>query len=108
MTKLRICRSHHARLRGLLGTEPSEDLVLLVPCCDIHTFGMAYALDVAFVDGHARVIRTYRNVEPGSRLRCNSAVAVLERAANKQKKWFAPCSFTGQVIYKAVRERKSA
>lgn len=108
MAKLRICRSHYARLRGLLGTKPTDDLVLLVPCCDIHTFGMAYALDIAFVDTHARVIRTYRNVEPGSRLRCASAVAVLERAADNNKKWFAPRSFTGQTIYKVLRERKSA
>lgn len=106
MTKLKVYRSRLARLRGLLGTAPNDDLVLLTPCSDVHTFGMSYSLDLAFIDSHGRVIKSYRNVEPGSRLRCAHAKGVVERAACAHKKWFAPHKFAGESIYKALEERK--
>ncbi|MBQ9022215.1 MAG: DUF192 domain-containing protein [Eggerthellaceae bacterium] len=108
MPKLRIFRSRTQRLRGLLGSEPTDDLVMLVPCHDVHTFGMAYPLDLAFVDKHAKVIQSYRNVEPGSRLRCVQAQAVIERAACEEKRWFKPRSFAGAQIQGALKERKES
>ena len=105
MAKLKIYRSHMARLRGLLGTMPNEDLVLLTPCSDVHTFGMSYSLDLAFIDARGRVLKSYRNVEPGSRLRCAHAKGVVERAACSHKKWFAPHHFAGESIYKALGKK---
>lgn len=102
MAQLKIYRSRFSRLRGLLGTLPNDDLVMLVPCSDVHTFGMAYPLDLAFIDAKGRVMKSYRNVEPGSRLRCTNAKAVVERASCAHKKWFVPRHFAGESIYKAL------
>ncbi len=76
-----------SRLRGLLCSAPSNDLLLLLPCRDIHTFGMSYAIDVAFLDSHGVVVRAQRDVLPNRRLREPAAVAVLERYAVPRKEW---------------------
>lgn len=76
-----------SRLRGLLCSAPSNDLLLLLPCRDIHTFGMPYAIDVAFLDSHGVVVRAQRDVLPNRRLREPAAVAVLERYAVPRKEW---------------------
>ena len=76
-----------SRLRGLLRSAPSNDLLLLLPCRDIHTFGMSYAIDVAFLDSHGVVVRAQRDVLPNRRLREPAAVAVLERYAVPRKEW---------------------
>ena len=49
------------RLRGLLGRPAlaqSEGL-LLDPCASIHTLGMTYPIDVAFLDAAGRVVACY-------------------------------------------------
>ena len=61
-TAVRVCMADgvFTRLRGLLGhpePQPGEGL-LIVPCSGVHMFGMRYPLDVAFLDGSGRVVRT--------------------------------------------------
>ena len=54
------------RMRGLLGTSelaPGSGLVL-DPCNSIHTFFMAYAIDVLFLDGDGRVVRVLERLAP--------------------------------------------
>ena len=54
------------RMRGLLdrdGLDPGEALVIR-PCTSVHMFGMAFPLDVVFVDRGGRVVRTYENLRP--------------------------------------------
>jgi hypothetical protein len=56
------------RLIGFIGTryEDWRDKQLcLSPCFAIHTFGMRYALDVAFVDRGSRILAVRRCVRPG-------------------------------------------
>lgn len=88
MVELRFAVSFPKRLRGLLGTGRDERSLLLVPCKSIHTFGMPYALDVAFVDAEGTVIAACRGVEPGRRLSCRKAVAVIERTHDSLQPWF--------------------
>ena len=75
--------SFFQRLRGLLGRSPSwlgvGGVLLLAPCDSIHTWGMRYAIDVAFLDGHGRVLESVRRLPPRRRLRCPGARVVLER-----------------------------
>ena len=55
-----------SRLRGYLGRsepEPGEG-ILLVDCNGIHTFGMAFDLDVVFLDGKGRVLELFRSLSP--------------------------------------------
>ena len=76
------------RLRGLLRTTAQDDEVLLLtPCRSIHTYGMRYALDVAFVDERGVVVLSARNVVAGKKISCRQAVAVLERAATPSRAW---------------------
>ena len=55
------------RLRGLLGRSPLRPGagLLLRPCCAVHTFGMSYAVDVAFVDEQGSVVAVYHHLAPG-------------------------------------------
>ena len=79
-----------SRLRGLLFSQESDDLMVLLPCRDVHTFGMRYAIDVAFLDAQGFVLRAERDVLPNKRLRDPDAVAVLERRAIPWEVWFEP------------------
>ncbi len=73
------------RMRGLLGTAPGDlgrNALLLVRCPSVHTFGMAYPLDLAFFDRGGTVLAVFRAVRPGRVRSCPGAVAVLEREAS--------------------------
>jgi uncharacterized membrane protein (UPF0127 family) len=69
-----------ARLLGLaLVGEPPNGVALHIPRCrSVHTFGMRFALDVAFLDVRGRTIRTERAVPPRRVLVCRGARSVLE------------------------------
>ena len=75
----RVARSWLERLEGLLRT-PREEAgeLLILRCPSIHTFGMAYPIDVAFI-GEGQVLRVDRAVRPGRVLRAWGATCVLER-----------------------------
>ena len=47
------------RLKGLLGTSslPRGHGLIITPCNSVHTFGMAYPIDVLFVDRNHRIIK---------------------------------------------------
>ncbi len=76
------------RLRGKLKDAPSQDAVtLLVPCRGVHTFGMGYSLDIAFVGSDDCVLASFRNVPPRKKMRCRKARYVLERAADDEAIW---------------------
>jgi len=64
--KLRLAHTHWTRLRGLLGTQnlgPGDGLWLR-PCRQVHMVGMRYAVDVVFLDGGQRVVRTVSGLAP--------------------------------------------
>jgi uncharacterized membrane protein (UPF0127 family) len=66
---LRVWRAEGAweRARGLLGRKPldTQEALLLEPCWLVHTFGMRYALDLAFVDRKGRIRKLAYGVRPG-------------------------------------------
>ncbi|PNV67631.1 DUF192 domain-containing protein [Enteroscipio rubneri] len=86
---LAIASGATARLRGLLLSRPNDEMLLLVPCSDVHTVGMRRRLDIAFVDVAGRVIEAHRDVGPMRRLRNRSAAAVLERFSSCSSPWFS-------------------
>jgi uncharacterized membrane protein (UPF0127 family) len=69
-----------SRLLGLAWLEPEEagSGLLLPRCRSVHTFGMRFALDVAFLDSDWRPIRIVRAVPPGRVVLEFRARAVLE------------------------------
>lgn len=57
------------RARGLLGRSPLEggEGLLIGPCRAVHTMGMRYPIDVAFLDQGGTVVATYQKLEPNRR-----------------------------------------
>ncbi len=72
-----------SRLLGLafLRELPPEYALFIPDCRSVHTFGMRFAIDVAFVDLTARVVRVERAVGPRRVLVCRSAFAAIESRA---------------------------
>ena len=53
-----VADARSGRRRGLLGRDHLEGAIVLRPCRWIHTLGMRFDLDVAFLDGEGRVVKT--------------------------------------------------
>jgi len=71
------------RGRGLLGRAPlgPQEAMLLEPCWLVHTFGMRYALDLAFVDVKGRIRKLVYGVGPGRISGSPGARQTIETAA---------------------------
>lgn len=52
-----LATSFADRSRGLLGRDGVDGALLLSPATSVHTFGMRFAIDVAFLDRAGRVLR---------------------------------------------------
>ena len=63
---MRIATTMLERMKGLMFSEelPDCDAFLIKPCNSVHTFFMLYPLDVLFLDGEFRVIKSIRNLKP--------------------------------------------
>lgn len=82
-----VASGFRERSRGLLGRDGIDGALVLEPAMSIHTFGMRFALDVAFCDRKRRVIavremRPWRLTRP--RFRCRS---VLEAQSGSFAEW---------------------
>lgn len=75
------------RLRGLLFRKPDASVRVLVPCNSVHTVGMKYDIDVAFLDKEGTVLAVHRGVGKRRRLGCAAARMTLERFATDAP-WF--------------------
>jgi len=76
-------RSPWERMRGLLGRAPlaPDEALLLEPCASVHTFGMRYPIDLAFLDRSGHVLRIIAAVKPRRVALRPGARATLEMAA---------------------------
>ena len=65
-SRVAIADSWWRRLRGLLARPPlrSEEGLLLLECGSVHTVGMTYPIDVAFIDAGGVVVRSIPNLGP--------------------------------------------
>lgn len=82
-----VPRTLWARSRGLLGRDGIDGAMWLEPARSVHTFGMRFAIDVAFVD-RAGVVRKVVRMAPGrlSPLVWRSR-AVVEAEAGALTRW---------------------
>lgn len=71
------------RMRGMLFRKPDEVTRLLIPCHDIHTFGMRHPLDIAFISKDGSVLEVHRHVSGGKRIKRKGASMVAERFSQK-------------------------
>lgn len=84
---LEIARSAQTRRRGLLGRDGIEGALLLSRARAVHTLGMRFAIDVAYLDRTLRVVAV-RTMRPG-RIGLPRARArhVLEAEAGTMESW---------------------
>ncbi|MEU9762751.1 DUF192 domain-containing protein [Streptomyces sp. NPDC047985] len=84
---LRIAATYRTRSRGLLGQDGIDGALLITPCGSVHTFGMRFTIDVAYVDRKFNVIAV-RTMKPGRlglpRLRARH---VIESEAGAMETW---------------------
>jgi uncharacterized protein len=73
------------RLRGLLGSDPLPrgQGLLLAPCRAVHTLGLGWPIDVAFLDRHGVVLSLRRGLGVLSVAMCRNAHAALELRAGE-------------------------
>ena len=55
-----VASGRGGRARGLLGRSSIEGAFVFTPCRWVHTFGMRFDLDVAYLDAEGNVLRTVR------------------------------------------------
>lgn len=101
--RVRTCTHPWQRMRGLLFTQPSNEVIVFPACHDIHTFLMSYSIDVAFIDKSGQVVASFRSVAPGCRLRHPGAWAVVERAANRIQPWYELGSYVDMCVLRAAQ-----
>lgn len=79
--EVRVLNTRAQKLRGLLGTGPEAPPVMLTRCSSVHTFGMPYALDLAFVGERGEVLEVCLAVGGGNVESREGASCVIERPA---------------------------
>lgn len=84
---LEVAASARARRRGLLGRDGIDGALLLSPATAVHTLGMRFAIDVAYMDRKFRVLAV-RTMKPGrmGRPRPRSR-HILEAEAGAMERW---------------------
>jgi uncharacterized protein len=76
-----------ARRRGLLKRDHFEGALVLRPCRWVHTIGMRFPLDVAFVDREGVVIKTIRMGRHRLGWPVSKAAWVIEAEAGAFERW---------------------
>lgn len=91
------------RFLGLFRVKQEDALLLLVRCCDVHTFFMSRPIDLAFIDKNGIVVETCRNVAPGRRIRNCDAFVVAERFSKSSEPWL----IQGETVSLPARKARS-
>lgn len=87
LASLEIARGRVAKARGLLGRDTHDGALLIEGARSVHSFSMAFELDVAFLDADNQVIRTLRLHRNRVTLPVWRARAVLEAPAGAFGHW---------------------
>lgn len=78
-----VLRTFLGRARGLLGSTVTAAPVALVRCRSIHTFGMGYPIDTAFLNEDGVVVTSVRGLAPCRVLNSRGAWMALERPVSE-------------------------
>ena len=66
--ELALANTYWTRLRGLLGLRPDDFRnscgLWILPCHGVHTLGMAFPIDVLYLDKSLKVIEIQQNLKP--------------------------------------------
>lgn len=88
LASLEVLETRRDRRRGALKRERLEGALLLRPAYAVHTFGMRFSIDVAFLDEDLVVLAQRRSVPPwrltGPHRRCR---CIIEAEAGSFERW---------------------
>jgi uncharacterized membrane protein (UPF0127 family) len=87
LASLQIATSARARMRGLLGRPGLEGAMLLEHTRWVHTIGMRFPVDVAYIDRHGTVLRVERLERHRVGRPVPRATAVIEAEAGALVRW---------------------
>ena len=87
LASLEVAEDRRARRKGLLGRDSIEGALLLVPARSVHSIGMRFPIDVAWLDRDLTVLRTTRLGRNRMTLPVVRAHSVLEAEAGTFARW---------------------
>jgi uncharacterized protein len=82
-----VAESREQRLRGFLGRDGADGAMVIPNCKWIHTLGMRFALDVAYVDRDGIVIRVLRVRRNRMTMPVWAAHTIIEAEAGAFSRW---------------------
>ncbi|MDQ3737676.1 MAG: DUF192 domain-containing protein [Actinomycetota bacterium] len=82
-----IATDRAGRRRGLLGQDGAAGALVIQPCRWVHTIGMRFPLDVAFLDGQGVVVKTVRMSRHRLGVPVPKARLVIEAQAGAFARW---------------------
>jgi hypothetical protein len=87
LASLEVARSRRDRMQGLLGRDGIEGALLIEPARSVHTVGMRFPVDVAFLDADLHVLKVVRMARHRVARPVLRARSVLEAEAGAFGRW---------------------
>ena len=87
LASLEVAADRRARRKGLLGRDGIEGALLLAPARSVHSIGMRFPIDVAWLDGDLTVLRMVRLDRNRMTRPVVRARSVLEAEAGAFARW---------------------
>ncbi len=87
LASVEIADARSARRKGLLGRDGLEGALVLRPCRWVHTIGMRFPIDVAFVSDAGEVVKTMHMHQRRIGVPVWRASTVIEAEAGAFARW---------------------
>ncbi len=87
LASVEIADARSARRKGLLGRDGFDGALLLRPCRWVHTIGMRFPIDVAFVGDEGVVVKTMQMHQRRVGVPVWRATTVIEAEAGAFARW---------------------
>lgn len=91
LSSLEIASGRRERARGLLGRDGLDGALLIPRTRSVHSFGMRFDLDVAFLDADGRVVKVTYLRKRRVTAPVWSARSVIEAEAGSFREWSLCC-----------------
>lgn len=106
VVRFRFACTLFRRMIGLLDRSvcANGEVLVLLPCRSIHTFGMKEVIDVAFIDAQGHVVKVVNALAPRRFCACPAAVGVLERRGGGDLPWFESGDVVGLMLWQKEKD----
>ncbi len=87
LASVEVADARSARRRGLLGRDGLDGAIVFRPCRWVHTIGMRFPIDVAFVSDRGEVVKTMQMHQKRVGVPVWRANVVIEAEAGAFARW---------------------